>query len=84
MKVTLLKEDKKFITLEQSPIVRQIIANMKEDEYTAEKYADMVIRADDGKLSKVLEYGTGTRVEIPVNSDGSVKWYEDRQKTATD
>ncbi|MDE7332092.1 MAG: hypothetical protein K2O16_07595 [Lachnospiraceae bacterium] len=42
------------------------------------------IRADDGKLSKVLEYGTSTRVEIPVNSDGSVKWYEDRQKTATD
>ena len=42
------------------------------------------IRADDGKLSKVLEYETGTRVEIPVNSDGTVKWYEDRQKTVTD
>lgn len=48
---------------------------------------DMVksyIRADNGKLSEVLEYGTGTRVEIPINNDGSVKWYEDRQKTATD
>ncbi|MDE7332091.1 MAG: hypothetical protein K2O16_07590 [Lachnospiraceae bacterium] len=45
MKVALLKEDKKFITLADAPIVRQIIANMKEDEYTAEKYADMAIRA---------------------------------------
>lgn len=45
MKVTLLKEDKKYITLEQAPIVRQIIADMKEDEYTAEKYAEMAIRA---------------------------------------
>ena len=42
------------------------------------------IRADNGKLSKVLEYGTGERIEIPINGDGSVKWYEDRQKTATD
>lgn len=48
---------------------------------------DMVrsfIKADNGKLSKVLEYSTGERIEIPINSDGSVKWYEDRQKTATD
>ena len=42
------------------------------------------IRADNGKLSEVLEYSTGKRVEIPINSDGSVKWYEDRQKTVAD
>lgn len=45
MKVTLLKEDKKLITLADAPIVRQIITDMKEDEYTAEKYAEMAIRA---------------------------------------
>lgn len=42
------------------------------------------IRADNGKLSEVLEYGNGTRVEIPINNDGSVKWYEDGRNTATD
>lgn len=45
MKVTLLKEDKKLITLADAQIVRQIIADMKEDENTAEDYADMAIRA---------------------------------------
>ena len=41
------------------------------------------IKADRGRLTQVIEYGTGTSVEIPLNSDGSVKWYEDkiRQKT---
>lgn len=45
MKVTLLKEDKKYITLEQAPIVRQIISDMKEDENTPAEYADIAIRA---------------------------------------
>lgn len=39
------------------------------------------IKADDGKLAQVIEYGTGNRVEIPINSDGSVRWHEDRIKT---
>lgn len=38
------------------------------------------LRADDGKLSKVIEYGTGARVEIPINRDGSVRWYVDKPK----
>ncbi len=37
-------------------------------------------KADRGRLSKVIEYGTGSRVEIPINKDGSVKWYEDKPK----
>lgn len=30
-------------------------------------------KCDNGKLSKVIEYGSGARVEIPINPDGSVK-----------
>ena len=37
-------------------------------------------RADNGKLSKIIEYGTGKRVEIPINKDGTVKWYPDKPK----
>ena len=37
-------------------------------------------RADNGRLSKVIEYGTGKRVEIPINKDGTVKWYPDKLK----
>lgn len=35
------------------------------------------IKADNGKLLTVLEFDNGERVEIPINSDGSVKWLED-------
>lgn len=37
-------------------------------------------KSENGKLSKVLEYGTGARVKIPINPDGSIRWYEDRPK----
>lgn len=36
-------------------------------------------RADNGKLSKVIEYESGTKVEIPINNDGSVKWFDDKK-----
>lgn len=39
-------------------------------------------KTDNGKLSKVIEYGSRARVEIPINKDGSVKWYEDKPKSA--
>lgn len=35
------------------------------------------IKADNGRLSKVLEYDSGNRIEIPINSDGSVRWTEE-------
>lgn len=38
------------------------------------------IRADNGKLSQILEFDSGERVEIPINKDGSVKWLEDTAK----
>lgn len=34
-------------------------------------------KADNGKLSKVIEYESGARVEIPINKDGSVKFFDD-------
>lgn len=34
-------------------------------------------KADEGKLSKVIDYGNGSKVEIPINQDGSVKWFDD-------
>ena len=45
MKVRLEKEDKKYITLAQAPLVREIIADMKEDEIKPEEYAEMAVRA---------------------------------------
>lgn len=35
------------------------------------------IKSDNGRLLSVVEFDNGTRVEIPINSDGSVKWLED-------
>ena len=35
------------------------------------------LKADDGRLSTVLVFKSGTRVEIPINNDGSVKWFDD-------
>lgn len=29
------------------------------------------------KLSKVIEYGNGARVMVPINRDGYVKWFDD-------
>lgn len=36
-----------------------------------------ILKAEVGKLSTVLEYNSGARVEIPINRDGSVKWFDD-------
>lgn len=38
------------------------------------------IKADNGNLSKVLRYESGAEVEIPINKDGSIRWYEDKPK----
>ena len=36
-----------------------------------------ILKAEAGKLSTVLEYSSGARVEIPINLDGTVKWFDD-------
>lgn len=45
MKVRLEKEYKKYITLAEAPIVREIISSLKEDTSTVEEYAEMAVRA---------------------------------------
>ena len=40
-------------------------------------------RADGGKLYKVIEYGSGDRVQIPINPDGTIKWFDDSQLKKT-
>ena len=44
------------------------------------KTAKRLTKADNGKLSKVIEYESGTRLEVPINKDGSIRWYEDKLK----
>lgn len=48
MKVALTKEAKKFITVAELPIVKQMIAGLKEDESTVEEYAAMAARLITG------------------------------------
>ncbi len=31
----------------------------------------------ESKLSKVIRFGNGNSVEIPINRDGSVRWFDD-------
>ena len=40
-------------------------------------------RADSGNLYRVIEYGSGDRVQIPINPDGTVKWFDDSQLKKT-
>ena len=37
------------------------------------------IKADNGKVAEGIEYESGKRVEIPINKDGSVKWFDDNK-----
>lgn len=36
-------------------------------------------KADNGKLAKVVEFDTGEKVELPINKDGSIKWFNDNR-----
>lgn len=29
------------------------------------------------RMSKIINFGNGNKVEIPINKDGSVKWFDD-------
>jgi hypothetical protein len=56
------------------PQRRRRVYNMNTD--TKKNYRTLT-KCDSGKLYKVIEYDSGTRVEIPINRDGSVKWFDD-------
>lgn len=48
MRVTLEKEYKRFITLEEAPLVRRFIANMKEDDFPIMDAAKMAVEVACG------------------------------------
>lgn len=35
------------------------------------------MRNGKNKLSKVIRFGNGNSVEIPINKDGSIRWFDD-------
>lgn len=37
------------------------------------------IKSENGKLYEILEFDSGSRVEIPINKDGSIKWFDDEK-----
>lgn len=44
--------------------------------------ARIYLKADNGKLSKVVRFNSGSKgskVEIPINRDGSVRWFDDNK-----
>ena len=43
------------------------------------KAARMFIKADNGKLTNGIEYEDGTIIEVPINKDGSVRWFDDNR-----
>lgn len=35
------------------------------------------IKAEDGKVSQVVEFDSGERIEIPIAKNGDIKWFDD-------
>lgn len=35
------------------------------------------IKAEDGKVTQVIEFDSGSKVELPLDKDGNVKWFDD-------
>ena len=33
----------------------------------------------DGNLYKVIKYASGKQVTLPINADGSIKWFDDNK-----
>lgn len=42
--------------------------------------AKKFLKLDGDKLSQVLEFKDGQRIEVPLNMDGSIRWYKDKMK----
>ena len=32
---------------------------------------------NNGSLYKVIKYASGKQVKLPINADGSIKWFDD-------
>ena len=35
------------------------------------------IKAEDGKVSQMIEFESGSKIEIPLTQSGEVKWFDD-------
>ena len=35
------------------------------------------IKAEDGKVSQVVEFDSGSKIELPLDKDGNLKWFDD-------
>ena len=35
------------------------------------------IKADDGKVSQVVEFDSGSKIELPLTQSGDIKWFDD-------
>ena len=35
------------------------------------------IKAEDGKVSQVIEFDSGSKIELPLDKNGNVKWFDD-------
>lgn len=42
--------------------------------------AKKFLKLDGDKLSQVLEFKDGQRIEVPLNMDGIIRWYKDKMK----
>ena len=36
-----------------------------------------LIKAEDGKVTQVIEFDNGERIELPLDKDGNLKWFDD-------
>ena len=51
---------------------------MMNERYEVRTVATLSTRVDeDGRLYRVAEYDSHVRVEVPINPDGTVKWFDD-------
>ena len=36
-----------------------------------------IIKAEDGRVTQVVEFDSGSKIEFPLDKDGNVKWFDD-------
>ena len=51
---------------------------MMNERYEMRTVATLSTRVEeDGRLYRVAEYDSHVRIEVPINPDGTVKWFDD-------
>lgn len=38
-----------------------------------------MIKADNGKVSQVIVFESGAKIEIPITQSGEIKWFDDNR-----